>query len=88
MAELNDTGSALVYSSFLGASGQVEGIAVDGSGDAYVTGSTSSASFPTTTGAFQTAFKGSADAFIAKVDPTLTGTASLLYSTSLAPEVT
>jgi len=83
VAELNDTGSALVYSSFLGASGRVEGIAVDGSGDAYVTGSTSSASFPTTTGAFQTAFKGSADAFIAKVDPTLTGTASLLYSTYL-----
>jgi hypothetical protein len=47
----------LAYSTYLGGSGADEGhgIAVDGSGDAYVTGVTNSVNFPTTAGAFQTA---------------------------------
>src|SRR5206468_3186724 len=65
VTKLNATGSALVYSTYLGGSGFDEsgGIAVDGADNAYVTGHTSSLNFPTTPGAFQTAFGGSDDAF-------------------------
>ncbi len=66
VTRFNPTGSALVYSTYLGGSGLDVGssIAVDGSGNAYVTGSTSSADFPTTPGAFQTTCCG---AFVAKI---------------------
>jgi hypothetical protein len=56
VAKLNATGSALVYSSYLGGSGGnsdagvgdcANAIAVDGEGNAYVVGQTSSANFPT-----------------------------------------
>src|SRR2546425_9844516 len=59
----------LVYSTYLGGSGvdQGFGIAVDASGNAYVTGLTASTDFPTTPGAFQTTFRGGTqDAFVAK----------------------
>lgn len=48
ITKLNSTGSALVYSTHLGGSGVDIGwaIAVDGSGNAYVTGETSSSNFP------------------------------------------
>jgi hypothetical protein len=54
VAKLNPSGSALVYSTYLGGSGSDagNGIAVDAAGDAYVTGSTGSADFPVTAGAF------------------------------------
>jgi len=86
VAKLNPSGTALVYSTYLGGSGgdNASGVAVDGSGDAYVTGSTTSTDFPVTQGAFQTTNKGAANqvvnAFIAKLNPS--GTA-LLYSTYL-----
>ena len=50
MTKLNATGSALLYSTYLGGSGRDEGhaIALDGSGNAYVTGHTASGNFPTT----------------------------------------
>jgi hypothetical protein len=49
-----------------------------------VAGVTSSSNFPTTSAAFQLAFGGgNADAFIAKLDPTKSGAASLIYSTYL-----
>jgi hypothetical protein len=49
VAKLNPTGSALVYSTYLGGSGDDfgYGIAVDSSGNAYVTGETFSHNFPT-----------------------------------------
>jgi hypothetical protein len=83
VAELNATGSALVYSSYLGGSNSEGpgGIAVDASGNAYVTGETFSADFPTTGGAFQTAYEGNKDAFVTKVNA---GGGSLGYSTYLA----
>jgi hypothetical protein len=77
---LNPSGSTLVYSTFLGGSGndQGYGITVDNSGDVYCTGYTDSADFPTTPGAFQTAPIGTA--FVTELNPTAQG---LLYSTFL-----
>ncbi len=60
VAKLNPTGSQLVYATYLG--GQKDeaatAIAIDSSGNAYVTGGTISANFPTTPGAYQTALRG------------------------------
>ena len=82
---LNSSGNGLIYSTYLG--GSINsfgfGITVDSIGNAYVTGTTFSTDFPTTAGAYQTALAGVGDAFIAKFDPTLSGSASLLYSTYL-----
>jgi hypothetical protein len=82
VTKLNATGAALVYSTYLGGSNDDygQGIAVDASGNAYVTGSTSSPDFPTTPGALQTTYSSQGDAFVAKLNAT--GTA-LLYSTYL-----
>jgi hypothetical protein len=82
VAKLNAAGSALVYSTYLGGSGtdSPEGIAVDAAGNAYVTGITRSTNFPTTLGAFQTAFGGGDDAFVAKLNA---AGSALVYSTYL-----
>ncbi len=65
ISKLNAAGSALLYSTYLGG-GDAAGIAVDASGNAYVTGDTNSSNFPTTSGAFQTTFGGADDAFVSK----------------------
>src|SRR5207237_71808 len=77
-----DAGGAPVYSTYLGGSvAEVGfGIAIDGSGNAYVAGATGSANFPTTAGAYQRSIGGGADAFATKLSPT--GSA-LVYSTYL-----
>ncbi|HUI43182.1 MAG TPA: SBBP repeat-containing protein, partial [Terriglobia bacterium] len=71
VTKINASGSALVYSTYLGglASDQGNAIAVDASGDAYVTGNTASTNFPITSGAFQQASGGLADAFVTKLSP-------------------
>jgi hypothetical protein len=81
VTKLNSAGTSLEYSTYLGGSGEDEGrcIAVDGSGNAYVTGQTTG-SFPTTTGAYQTTYGGSGDAFVTKLNSAGT---SLVYSTYL-----
>lgn len=81
LAKLNDAGSALVYSTFLGGSGADfgYGIAIDSSGNAYVTGQTSSTDFLTAS-PFQAAPGGSNDAFLAKIN---SSGSMLLYSTYL-----
>src|SRR5204863_475129 len=65
--------TVLIYAGFLGGGGNDVGygIAVDGAGNAYVTGYTDStaATFPETTGVFQAGNPGGADAFVAKVSP-------------------
>lgn len=87
VTKLNPAGSSLVYSTYLGGgffSGineQGNAIKVDTAGYAYIAGTTSSPTFPTTPGAFQTVYGGSpSDAFVAKMNPF--GTA-LVYSTFL-----
>ena len=73
VAKVNPGGTALVYAGYIGGAGGVGnenglGIAVDGAGNAYVTGFTRSteASFPVTVGPDLT-FNGGGDAFVAKV---------------------
>src|SRR5437773_487076 len=69
VTKLNPTGSALVYSTYLGGSGGDggTGIAVDTAGSAYVTGATSSIDFPTVN-PLQAAYGGDGDAFVSKLD--------------------
>jgi hypothetical protein len=71
-------GETLAYSTYLGSRGGDLGnaIAVDSEGNAYVTGDTGSADFPTTTG---TPFRGGTDVFVTKLDPE----GALVYSTLL-----
>ena len=83
-AELNASGTALVWSTYLGGGGfdQANGIAVDSAGNAYVTGSSGSTNFPTTMGSYQPAHNGgncSYDAFVTKLTPT----GAAVYSTNL-----
>ena len=77
----------LVYSTFLGGAGFDQGrsIAIDESGNIYVTGAAGShnAAFPTTQGGYDTAFNGGPDAFVAKLDPSAIGSAQLVYCTLL-----
>src|SRR5207249_7750889 len=80
-------GSALVYSTCLGGGSDDlgSGIAVDGAGNAYVTGNTYSRDFPTTPGAFQadytlTGDNGNFNVFVTILSPAGTG---LVYSTYL-----
>ena len=80
VTKLDPNGGALVYSTYLGGSGddQATHIAIDSAGNSYFTGVTGSTDFPTTPGALQTSLLGSNDAFVVKLDST--GTA-LVYST-------
>jgi uncharacterized repeat protein (TIGR01451 family) len=73
----------LLYSSFLGGSQSDTGnaIAVDSSGNTYVTGQTNSTDFPTTPGVWQTSGGG---VFVTKVNPL--GSAPLIYSTYLGQQ--
>jgi hypothetical protein len=85
VTKLNATGTALVYSTYLGGSGDTQGLAlaVDGSGNAYITGATFATNFPVTSGAYQTASIANATGYMAFVTKlNATGTA-LDYSTYL-----
>jgi hypothetical protein len=79
VAKINATGTALIYATYLGGTNHDEGraIAVDSGGNAYITGQTWSADFPTTAGAFQRT-PGALSAFVTKLNST--GSA-LVYST-------
>lgn len=81
VTKLNSTGSALVYSTYLGGSGGDGGIgvAVDSFGNAYVTGGTGSTDFPTVN-PVQATLKGYTDAFVAKLNA---AGSALVYSTYL-----
>ena len=96
VAKIDPTGTNLVYLTYLGGSGLdgAVGIAVDGTGSAYVTGYTDSTNFPTAgvagvlqaqiAGTNNLVFKSFApDAFVAKLDPS---GSNLVYSTYLGGE--
>jgi hypothetical protein len=94
VARLTPDGRSLVYSTYLGGSQLHPGhsgsttdfgadIAIDDSGAAYVTGTTDSADFPTTEGAFQRTVSpegGGIASFVAKLSPSGD---SLVYSSYL-----
>ncbi|MFC1731113.1 SUMF1/EgtB/PvdO family nonheme iron enzyme [candidate division KSB1 bacterium] len=79
VTKLNASGNALVYSTFIG-EGRGTGIAVDGSGNAYISGVTTYSVFPTTSGAFDESYNGDDDVFVVKLNPS---GSSLIYSTFL-----
>jgi hypothetical protein len=84
VTKIAKAGSSLVYSTYVGGTGtgsdSGNAIAVDSSGDAFVAGGTSSTDFPHTSGAFQSALKGTTgNAFVFELGPS--GTIS--YSTYL-----
>ena len=81
VARINPSGSALVYSTYLGGSKAEEGwdIAVTSEGSAYVTGFTNSADFPVMN-AIDPTFDGTSDAFVARINPS---GSTFVYSTYL-----
>lgn len=61
VAKLNNAGSSLIYSTYIGGSGSLDyglGLGVDDTGNAYITGVTDSTDFPTTPGSAQPVFGG------------------------------
>jgi len=87
VTKLNSTGSALLYSTYLALGGavgdSVNGVALDSSHNAYLTGVASSSAFQTTSGAFQTTCGcsgGATDAFVTVINAAGSG---YIYSTFL-----
>jgi hypothetical protein len=84
ITRLNASGSQQVYTTFLGGANDdfgSSGIAVDDSGNVYVTGTTESANFPTTSGAYDQSYNGGDDVFVSMINTRASGQASLVYST-------
>jgi hypothetical protein len=85
VTKINPTGSALIYSTFIGGAfaDQAFALAVDNKGSAYITGfagATTGTPFPTTIGAFDTTQNGMQDAFVTKLNP---AGSALVFSTFL-----
>jgi len=83
VVKLNAAGTTLVYATFLGGAFKDDygqGIVMDSSGSAYITGATNSSDFPTTSGAHDTTYGGSFDGFVAKLNA---AGSTLIYSTLL-----
>ena len=82
MTKLSSAGNALIYSTYLGGSGNDwgDGITVDGAGSAYITGYTTSTNFPTQSAYQATLQGGRQNVFVTKLSPA--GNA-LVYSTYL-----
>jgi hypothetical protein len=85
VTKFSTSGTTLVYSTYLGGTifEEGSGIAVDQTGNAYITGNTWSLDFPTVD-AFQPFPNGHADAFVTKLNPTAT---ALVYSSYLGGSV-
>jgi len=77
VTKVNPTASALLYSAYLGP-GTANAVAVDGNGNAYVTGTVLAEDFPTSAGAYQTSYPGG---FVTELNA---GGSSLVYSTFLS----
>ena len=90
VSKLDPVGETLLYSTYLSGNGteSARGVALDPRNKIYVIGTTTSTdlpdathSFPATLGAIQTASLGTSQFFVSKVDSTLIGFPSLVYST-------
>jgi hypothetical protein len=87
VAKISATGSALVWSTFLGGDAEGEtgwGLALDPTGDVFVTGRTWANDFPTTPGAFDRTFYGPSDAFVSRISA---NGSALVWSTLLGGEM-
>jgi len=91
VTQLSADGRAVLYSSFLGGTGdeEVNGMALGPDDKIHLTGSTSSSGFATANG-YDTSFGGGTcsgepcyDGFVVKVNPAVSGAGSLLYNTYL-----
>jgi|GEM_PF-2407408 len=83
VSKFNAPGTGLIFSTYLGSNGldgTLGGLAVDSGGNVYLTGFTESNRFPVTTGAWDSAFSGSNEAFLTKLNP---AGSALVYSTFL-----
>ncbi len=82
IVKLNPAGTALEYASYVGGSGDEHGqsVAVDGDGNIWLSGETTSGEFPTTVDAYCRQHKGESDCFFLKLDPR---SGRLLYSSLL-----
>ena len=74
VSRFNANGSALLFSTYLGGSGGSlgypeagQGIALDGQGNAYIAGTTSSSNFPVLN-AFDSSLSGASDAFVTRLN--------------------
>ena len=81
MTKLNPSGTALIYSTYVGGTSSDVGlgIALDATGSAYIAGQTLSANFPTAN-AFQATHGGGSDGFVMRLNPAGSG---FVYSTYL-----
>jgi hypothetical protein len=83
-SKFDSSGSVNLYSTYLfGTTGAdtASSLSVDALGRAYILGITSSSDFPLTAGALQNTFAPTNQFFFSKIDPSASGTSSLLYST-------
>jgi hypothetical protein len=91
VAEINPAGTQLLYSGYLSGTvtninEQAFGVAVDSTGKVYVTGQTYATDFPTTANGLKTGTNAgniNGTSYITKLDPTVNGSGSLLYSSYL-----
>ncbi len=71
ITKMSNTGKTLAYSTFIGGCCRdyASDIAIDSTGNAYITGYTESEDFPVSSGAYQTVYAGGkTDAFVLKLD--------------------
>ena len=85
LLKIDSTGSRALYSGTIGGNVQDSGlgVAVDGSGNASVTGITYSANFPVSAGAYQSTYGGAGDAFVTTLNTNVCGAPSVTYSSYL-----
>lgn len=90
LSELNPQGTALLFSTYLGGSGDqgADNVTLDKAGNVYIAGLTHSGDFPTTPRAFQPGFAGGAtDVFIVRVNPANAAGVSITPATlAFAPQ--
>ena len=82
VAKYDAAGNGPIYATHLGGPGpdEITGMVPDAAGSVYLCGQTEGAGFPTTAGAFDTAFGGQMEAFFALLDPS---GSRLIFSTLL-----